>query len=282
MKEKLLSIGKMASLNHIAVSTLRLYDEKGLLTPQFVDPESGYRYYDINQNARLDMIIYMRELGLSLAEIKDILNKKDSARIEALLGYKVEKLSQDINALKAQRRAVNRAIESLERYRKSPRPGNFALEYIEKRRILAIDCTHNFYDDDIHSYEELLRDLRLRLSAEGISQIHSYNIGTSIKARDFMDGKMKADQIFLFSDLKENTNKVKSRLLDNGMWACVYIDNYDDELPYIPLLKKYCDDHHYHVSGDYICEVMTGFNIFDDDPKKMFLRLQVPVTFNNR
>ena len=53
MKEKLLSIGKMASLNHIAVSTLRLYDEKGLLTPQFVDPESGYRYYDINQNARL-------------------------------------------------------------------------------------------------------------------------------------------------------------------------------------------------------------------------------------
>lgn len=282
MKEKLLSIGKMASLNHIAVSTLRLYDEKGLLTPQFVDPESGYRYYDINQNARLDMIIYMRELGLSLAEIKDILNKKDSARIEALLGYKVEKLSQDINALKAQRKAVNRAIESLERYRKSPRPGNFALEYIEKRRILAIDCTHNFYDDDIHSYEELLRDLRLRLSAEGISQIHSYNIGTSIKARDFMDGKMKADQIFLFSDLKENTNKVKSRLLDNGMWACVYIDNYDDELPYIPLLKKYCDDHRYHVSGDYICEVMTGFNIFDDDPKKMFLRLQVPVTFNNR
>ena len=60
MKEDLLPIGKMAALNRVTVSTLRLYDEKGLLKPRYIDPQTGYRYYDINQNARLDMIAYMK------------------------------------------------------------------------------------------------------------------------------------------------------------------------------------------------------------------------------
>ena len=64
MNKALLSIGKMAALNRLSVSTLRLYDEKGLLKPRYIDPETGYRYYSIDQNARLDVIVYMKELGM--------------------------------------------------------------------------------------------------------------------------------------------------------------------------------------------------------------------------
>ena len=63
MKKQLMSIGKMAEINHTTVPTLRLYDEQGLLKPRFVDPQTGYRYYDEHQSARLDMISYMKELG---------------------------------------------------------------------------------------------------------------------------------------------------------------------------------------------------------------------------
>ena len=55
-------IGKMAQMNRVSIPTLRLYDEKGLLKPRYVDPDTGYRYYSIDQNARLDMIAYMRGL----------------------------------------------------------------------------------------------------------------------------------------------------------------------------------------------------------------------------
>ena len=88
MHKGLLSIGKMAALNRISVSTLRLYDEKGLLKPCYIDPQTGYRYYDINQNARLDMIVYMKELGMSLAEIAEILQKEDISLIEEILSKK--------------------------------------------------------------------------------------------------------------------------------------------------------------------------------------------------
>ena len=64
MQEELLPIGKMAALNRVSISTLRLYDEKGLLKPRYTDPQTGYRYYHIDQNARLDMIVYMKELGM--------------------------------------------------------------------------------------------------------------------------------------------------------------------------------------------------------------------------
>ena len=62
MESDLMSIGKMAEMNHVTVATLRLYDKLGLLRPRHVDPDTGYRYYDIQQNARLDLIAYMYEV----------------------------------------------------------------------------------------------------------------------------------------------------------------------------------------------------------------------------
>ena len=85
MNNDYLSIGEMAKMNHITVTTLRLYDELDLLKPVYVNPETNYRYYDIKQNARLDLIQYMKELQMNLKEIKELLDKEDINLIEAIL-----------------------------------------------------------------------------------------------------------------------------------------------------------------------------------------------------
>lgn len=108
MKEGLISIGKMAKMNRISIPTLRLYDERGLLKPRYIDPETGYRYYDINQNARLDVIVYMKELGMSLAEIEQALQKEDITIIEELLAQKNEQLHEQMRQIKARHDAVER------------------------------------------------------------------------------------------------------------------------------------------------------------------------------
>lgn len=279
MHKGLLSIGKMAALNRISVSTLRLYDEKGLLKPCYTDPQTGYRYYDINQNARLDMIVYMKELGMSLAEIAEILQKEDISLIEEILSRKNEQLHQQLRQLKDRHDAVERAIMSIERYRKSPDTGTFSLEYIDRRYIWGVPCRHNFYQDDIHSYEDLLRDLRRKLEREGVTQIHSYNIGTSITQEDFEKEQFRAGRIFIFTGRRELSGGENADVVESGMYACVYLDNYDDEITFARRLLNFCRDNGYTVSGDYICEVMTGFQVFDNDPRSMFLRLQVPVSF---
>lgn len=48
-RTKLFSIGEVSKLFHISVSSLRHYENIGLLTPEYVSPDSGYRYYSAGQ-----------------------------------------------------------------------------------------------------------------------------------------------------------------------------------------------------------------------------------------
>ena len=69
MKEELLSIGEFAKLRGVSVKSLRYYERVGALKPAYVNAESGYRYYSINQLSDLDMVITFIELGVPLKEI---------------------------------------------------------------------------------------------------------------------------------------------------------------------------------------------------------------------
>ena len=115
MDYKYLSIGQMARINNISVPTLRFYDSIGILQPCYTDPQTRYRYYDVRQNARLDMIQYMKELGMELKEIEEVLASEDLRKIEAVLIRKREQTIHQIEQMKIQWDAIDRAIDSIER-----------------------------------------------------------------------------------------------------------------------------------------------------------------------
>jgi len=275
-KRDLLPIGKMADLNHVSIATLRLYDKMNLLKPVYVDEDTGYRYYDMEQNARMDMIAYMKELGMSLTEIESVLSREDITLIEEILVRKNEQIHEQIRELRARHDAVERTIASIERYRKSPVKGTISLEYIDRRYIWGITCKNNFYADGIGSYERELAALRSKLSENGFRQIHSYTAGTSISQKNFENEIFVPDQVFIFTSSRSDA----TRVLDSGMYACIYLDNFDDEILCAQKLLRFCLENNYRISGDYLCEVLTEFNIFDKKQHSMFLRLQVPVSFS--
>ena len=67
---RLLSIGAFAQATRLSPKALRLYDELGLLPPAFVDPDSGYRFYDPAQLERARLVAWLRRLGMPLARIR--------------------------------------------------------------------------------------------------------------------------------------------------------------------------------------------------------------------
>lgn len=69
----MIRIGEFSRLSQTPVSTLRYYDEVGLLKPVEVDHFTGYRYYSFEQLARLNRILAMKNLEFSLAEIIHLL-----------------------------------------------------------------------------------------------------------------------------------------------------------------------------------------------------------------
>lgn len=84
-RKKLFPIGEVSKLFHISVSSLRHYETIGLLTPAYVSPDSGYRYYGTEQFEVLNTIRYLRALDIPLPEIEDFLKNRDIDRMETKL-----------------------------------------------------------------------------------------------------------------------------------------------------------------------------------------------------
>ena len=69
-RTKMFRIGEFSRLAMVSIRMLRHYDEIGLLTPNTVDPYTGYRYYSAGQLGTVSRIQLLREMGVSLGEIK--------------------------------------------------------------------------------------------------------------------------------------------------------------------------------------------------------------------
>jgi DNA-binding transcriptional MerR regulator len=81
------TIKKLAEFAGVSVRTLHYYDEIGLLKPEY-RRSNGYRYYGDKAIARLQQIMFFRELGFGLEEIKKIMSRPDFNMVEALEGHR--------------------------------------------------------------------------------------------------------------------------------------------------------------------------------------------------
>ncbi|MBO5023232.1 MAG: MerR family transcriptional regulator [Clostridia bacterium] len=80
----MLKIGEFAKICNVSAQTLRFYDAEGVLCADFVDQESGYRYYEPEKINTYRRIVMLKDIGFSLDEIKLILGAdgKENAACE--------------------------------------------------------------------------------------------------------------------------------------------------------------------------------------------------------
>lgn len=92
-ESKLYRIGVFAQMNRVTIKALRYYDDIGLLHPEWVDEENGYRYYTSSQMPRLHQILALKEIGFSITEIQQVF---DGLAEEQLLLRKKNELLVDL------------------------------------------------------------------------------------------------------------------------------------------------------------------------------------------
>ena len=68
----MLKIGEFSKLSHLTIKALRFYEKRGLLIPQKVDEQTGYRFYETSQLKEAARIKSYRQLGLTIEEIQAI------------------------------------------------------------------------------------------------------------------------------------------------------------------------------------------------------------------
>ncbi len=71
------SIGQFSKIVGLSVKTLRFYHDEGVIVPSYVDPDSGYRYYDQHDAEKARVVAQLRELEFSLSEIREMLAAYD-------------------------------------------------------------------------------------------------------------------------------------------------------------------------------------------------------------
>ena len=111
----MVSIGEFARLGQVSVRTLRHYDEIGLLHPASVDPETGYRCYVPSQLGQLNRIIALKELGLSLAQSRQLVTGITAEELRGMLVLRQAQLEQELEAHKNQLLEVEARLGYIER-----------------------------------------------------------------------------------------------------------------------------------------------------------------------
>ncbi len=81
------TVKRVSEMSGVSVRTLHFYDETGLLKPAYKEA-NGYRYYREPQLLRLQQILFYRELGFELREIKRIVSRRGFARVGALQAHR--------------------------------------------------------------------------------------------------------------------------------------------------------------------------------------------------
>src|SRR5918999_4632067 len=104
--ENLVPIGQFAAASRLSLKALRLYDENGLLPPARVDPESGYRYYRLQQLEQATLIRLLRRAGMPLAEIRAFLSDPSEARLDEYERELLEALADRRRVLRYLRRLL--------------------------------------------------------------------------------------------------------------------------------------------------------------------------------
>jgi DNA-binding transcriptional MerR regulator len=89
MSSRFYSISEFSRMSGLSVKALRLYDEKALLVPAWVDPTTRYRYYTADQLRHAELIALLRAVEMSLTDIRDLLNSGEGARLNKLMTHRV-------------------------------------------------------------------------------------------------------------------------------------------------------------------------------------------------
>jgi len=109
------SIGEFARLGTVSVRTLRHYDEIGLLRPARVDPDTGYRGYSADQLGQLNRIVALKELGLSLNQVRLLLAGITLDELRGMLMLRRAQLEQELHAQQSQLLGVEARLSYIER-----------------------------------------------------------------------------------------------------------------------------------------------------------------------
>lgn len=130
----MLSIGEFSKICNVSAKTLRYYAEIGLVLPEEINPENGYRYYSIKQLETMLFISRLKSYRFSLEEIKEIINFHESEDEKLFIALNKKK-----NQLEDQAEELNRTLCQLKNDIINVKHGKSIMSYMDSIDVQLVE-----------------------------------------------------------------------------------------------------------------------------------------------
>lgn len=145
-----LSIGEISKIKGVSVKSLRYYGEIGILPPVYVNKETGYRYYSVEQLVIVDLIIVCLDLDIPLKNFREYLAEDGSVDVGKLLADGKNIATEKVKKLKSTIAFLNTMSQHIVRTNKVKDRTDEFIQHIPKRYFLTAH-----WSGDITSYREI-------------------------------------------------------------------------------------------------------------------------------
>lgn len=275
MKE-IISITEMAKLRKVSTETLRHYDRIDLIKPVYVDPETGYRYYSITQYEKIGTIRELKNLGMSLKEIKEYFDNRNIETSRNLLTEQKKKIDDKIEKLIRLRQEINAKIDFLDIIRTTDMNDEIRIKHFKARQYVHFDRT--VHDEIELSYDSVGLEGVLCKSNQSMPIFATNRYGGMISKNDILNNvtPLSAKMIILY-DGEEDVAVENIVEAPEGDYLCMfYVGNFWNREESIHRMLDYMKEHDLMLAGDVLQMQWVDFAITDnlDDISYEF---QIPV-----
>lgn len=275
----MISITELARLRNTTTETLRHYDRIGLYKPDWVDPDTGYRYYSFSYfREKVGTILELKELGMPLQEIKDFLTDRNVKKSLAMLERRKKELNEKIKRLTALEKSIEYTIQGTKLLRNNTELGKpYMREQGERNFIVGNTACRTSME---LSWECLLLESNVSNSLpfivmNGCGILKNWIAGQfSDVYYPFLNMAGEIGRV-LHEELKENDfSKVT---MPEGTYACIRYNgdilNMDESLT---KLQSFIEAAGYRICGNLMAFYAVDMMITDREDE-IIIELQIPV-----
>lgn len=274
LKKKYLSIKEMGQRRGVSSKTLRYYDSIGIFKADYVDPDTGYRYYDPQQYEKLGTILELRSLNFSLNEIKGYFTERNMKKSVDMLKEHYKLLEEEIRSKQRLAETIKEKIDfidkvidnniELEKFSFEDFPERFIISQLNKSdksgESVALEFMH--LEGHLHETAPILASDRIGfyMDFDDISEMENMdNWHTMIMCSE----EMKNSRHFC--------------VLPAGKYLCAYFKDYTaDRDLFIKMFLEYVKFNDIKLKGIMIQQFKIDVTV-TDNPKETIIEFQALV-----
>ncbi|WP_029505146.1 MerR family transcriptional regulator [Lachnoclostridium phytofermentans] len=209
------TVGEIAKLSGLSKQALIYYDKEDVFKPKIIDSNNGYRYYTADQIEVLDSILILKEIGLSLKEIKEFMSHRNSNNAVALLKNQQQEIKRKIKQLSLIEKRLEYKLRTLEEFdRVSEHVQIFTLDKTQYLAIEPVSAPNGLIEVDI-----ALKSLLTK--ANYLNYPYYYQIGDMVSKDNLLSGNFICFQ-YAFLPLQIEPEHGSYHKKTKGLYARCY------------------------------------------------------------